>query len=279
MLYYGRQWYYHLSSQANISKTSGLADLFDTNTFIPELQTWAAQSARPADVTSAVNYLVLAIGSQAEDEKTATTYFLRGKNLALSALAGNLSVGTVQSFILTTLYMLRSCQINAGYMFFGIAARSAYAIGLHRTEVNSRFGPEIHTRRDNLWKSVRVLDLYLSISMGRPPAAADPDCTVAYTTPAPVHAPNQPHQANQANGYSNGGGSSVGSREKFDLLNASAQILSLVERIIWRVYSRRKISSKLTEDISRELRAWSRQWLAGCAVARCFSYYCTGRWW
>lgn len=29
----------------------------------------------------------------------------------------------------------------------GIAARAAYTIGLHRTEVNSRFGPEVHIRR------------------------------------------------------------------------------------------------------------------------------------
>lgn len=78
-----------------------------------------AGSPRPADVTLAVHYLVLAIGSQCEDEQTATTYFLRGKHLALSALAGNLSLGTVQSFILTTLYMLRSCQINAAFLFFG----------------------------------------------------------------------------------------------------------------------------------------------------------------
>ncbi|KAI8952152.1 hypothetical protein F4801DRAFT_242360 [Xylaria longipes] len=169
----------------------------------------------------------------------ATTYFLRGKHLALSALGGNLSVGTVQSFLLTTLYMLRSCQINGAYLFFGIAARAAYAIGLHRTEVNSRFGPAIHTRRDRLWKSVRVLDLYLSQSMGRPPAAADPDCTVSY------HAPL---------GDGSGG-------EAYDLLNASVQILSLVEGIIWEVYSRRKISLQLTEGISRQLREWSGKWL------------------
>jgi hypothetical protein len=70
-------------------------------------------------VASAVNYLVLAIGSQSEDEQMATRYFLRGKHLALAALAGNLSLGTVQSFLLTTLYMLRSCQINAAFLFFG----------------------------------------------------------------------------------------------------------------------------------------------------------------
>ncbi|KAI1123593.1 fungal-specific transcription factor domain-containing protein [Nemania abortiva] len=225
-------------SQSDIPKTSGLVDLFDTATLVPEIQSWASQTARPVDVTSAVHYLVLAIGSQCEDEQTATAYFLRGKHLTLSALSGNLSIGTVQAFILTTLYMLRSCQINAAYLFFGIAARAAYSIGLHRTEVNSRFGPEIHTRRDRLWKSVRVLDLYLSISMGRPPAAADSDCSVSYHSLSPDGS------------------------ERYDLLNASAQILSLVERIIWQVYSRRKISLQLTEGISRELRCWSRRWLA-----------------
>ncbi|KAI0403134.1 fungal-specific transcription factor domain-containing protein [Xylaria palmicola] len=223
-----------------LTVTSGLVDLFDNDTLFPEIQSWAGQVQRSADVTSAAHYLVLAIGSQSEDEQAAATYFLRGKHLALAALAGNLSIGTVQCFLLTTVYMLRSCQINGAYLFFGIAARAAYAIGLHRTEVNSRFGAAIHIRRDRLWKSVRVLDLYLSISMGRPPASADPDCTVPY------HAPRAD---------ADGGG------EAYDLLNASVQVLSLAEGIVWEVYSRRKISLQLTEGASRRLREWSGRWL------------------
>lgn len=74
--------------------------------------------------------------------------------------------------------------------------------------------------------------------MGRPPAAADADCTV-------------PYSCVRADGS-----------EQYDLLNASVQILSLVERIIWEVYSRRKISLQLTEGIARELRSWSQKWLA-----------------
>lgn len=73
--------------------------------------------------------------------------------------------------------------------------------------------------------------------MGRPPAAADADCTVPYNCVC-------------ADGS-----------EQYDLLNASVQILSLVERIIWEVYSRRKISLQLTEGIARELRSWSQKWL------------------
>ncbi|KAJ8107988.1 hypothetical protein ONZ43_g6560 [Nemania bipapillata] len=102
-----------------LTVTSGLVDLFDTTTLLPEIQSWAAQATRPADVTSAVHYLVLAIGSQSEDEQAAAAYFLRGKQLALCELAGNLSVGIVQSFILATLYLLRSCQINAAFLLFG----------------------------------------------------------------------------------------------------------------------------------------------------------------
>lgn len=74
--------------------------------------------------------------------------------------------------------------------------------------------------------------------MGRPPALGDIDCTV-------------PCRASDADGH-----------EKFDLLNASVQILSIAEEIVLQVYSRRKISLPLTEGISRQLRDWSSRWLS-----------------
>lgn len=92
--------------------------------------------------------------------------------------------------------------------------------------------------RDRLWKSLRVIDLFLSISMGRPPSIDGIDCTV-------------PCRASDADG-----------QEKFDLLNASVQILTITEEIVLQVYSRRKISLPLTEGISRQLRDWSSRWLS-----------------
>lgn len=80
--------------------------------------------------------------------------------------------------------------------------------------------------------------------MGRPPAAADADCTVPY------------HAAAATDSASDG-------RERYDVLNASVQILTLVERIIREVYSRRRISPQLTEGLSRQLREWSGRWLPG----------------
>ncbi|KAI6089630.1 hypothetical protein F4821DRAFT_50330 [Hypoxylon rubiginosum] len=221
-----------------ISVTSGLVDLFGNARLLDDISAWVTKKDAPKDATSAVNYLIIAIGSQSTDEKSATEYFQYGKTLALSSLGGDLGIETVQVFALVTLYMLRACQINGSFLFFGIAARAAYSIGLHRTEVNSRFGAQVHAQRDRLWKSLRVIDLFLSISMGRPPSIDGIDCTV-------------PCRASDADG-----------QEKFDLLNASVQILTITEEIVLQVYSRRKISLPLTEGISRQLRDWSSRWLS-----------------
>lgn len=92
-------------------------------------------------------------------------------------------------------------------------------------------------KRNRLWKSLRVLDLFLSTSMGRPPATSDVDCTVPYRT------------------FDDSG------EDSFDLLNASAQIFLITEGIVVEVYSRKKVSYQLTEGISRQLRDWSLRWL------------------
>lgn len=226
---------------AYLAVTSGLVDLFDHARLAEELTVWARQGVlheRDDDMTSAVNYLVLAIGCQKTDDETISqAYFNFARDHAFANLSGNLSAGTVQAFLLITLYMLGACQINGAFLFFGIAVRAAYSIGIHRTEVNIRFGPEIRQQRDRLWKSLRVVDLFLSTSMGRPPATSDVDCTVSY-------------RATNDDGH-----------ETFDLLNASAQIFLIIEEVVLEVYSRRKISPQLTEGISHKLRDWSARWL------------------
>lgn len=222
---------------AYLSTTTGMIDLFDNTTLLDDLLLWADQQQKPQDGASTIKYLVLAIGRLMDDEALAQDYFEYAKNQAYIDMSGDLSVETVQSFVLITIYMLCSCQINGSFLFFGIAARAAYSIGVHRTEVNSRFGQAIHRQRDNLWKSLRAVDLFLSTSMGRPPATSDIDCTVSYRT------------------LDDDG------NEVHDLLNASVQILLITETIVVEIYSRRKISLQLTEGISLQLRGWSDRWL------------------
>ncbi|KAF6810432.1 fungal specific transcription factor domain-containing protein [Colletotrichum plurivorum] len=218
--------------------TSGLVHLFDQSRLADEVCAWAQQSHRSQDVASAAFYLVLAIGYQSSEEDLASAYFEYARNTALASLGGNINVPTIQTFILVTLYMLGSCQMNGAFLFFGIAVRAAYSIGIHRTEINCRFGPEIQRQRDRLWKSLRVLDLFLSTSMGRPPATSDVDCSVPYRA------------VDDESG-----------QETFDVLNASAQIFLITEGIVVEVYSRKKVSYQLTEGISRQLRDWSLRWL------------------
>jgi hypothetical protein len=227
-----------------LSVTSGMVDLFASRSrLVEDMTIWASnqhqagQGNRVSDVSSAVSYLVVAIGMQQAGEEAAQLYFEYARDQALANLNGNLSVDTVQAFILVTLYMLCACQINGAFLFFGIAVRAAYSIGVHRTEVNSRFGSETHRQRDRLWKSLRIVDLFLSTSMGRPPSTSDVDCTVSY---------RQVDDDGQ---------------EVFDILNASVQIFLILEAVVVEVYSRRKISLQLTEGISRQLRDFSVRWL------------------
>ncbi|KAM7218848.1 hypothetical protein V8F06_005728 [Rhypophila decipiens] len=241
----------HAAVEAYLAVTSGLVDLFEDDAEkdnVDSLQdgilAWAASptSTATADATSAVNYLVLAIGHQAMHSSSSEAdpsqlYFEYARTLAFADLSGNFGIGSlqgVQVHILIAIYMLFSHQTNGAFLFFGIAARAAYSIGIHRTEINARFGERIKRLREKIWRSLRVVDLFLSTSMGRPPAASDVDCTVGYSDELD---------------------------QELNLLNASVQILLITERVVLQVYSRRKISVQLTEGISRELRDWSSRWL------------------
>ncbi|KAF5025366.1 hypothetical protein F66182_2531 [Fusarium sp. NRRL 66182] len=220
-----------------LSIATGLVDLFDNQRLEQDLMLWAHMSQKPDDAITIINLLVLAIGTRMDDKSRAQDYFEYAREKAYANLCSNLSVTTIQMFTLITLYMLCSCQINGAFLFFGTAVRAAYSIGIHRTEVNARFGPDIHRQRDRLWKSLRVVDLFLSTSMGRPPATSDVDCTVPYQSP------------------------SENLQESLDLLNASVQIFLVLEEVVTQIYSRRKISLQLTEGISLQLRDWSSRWL------------------
>lgn len=220
-----------------LSIATGLVDLFDNRRLQDDLILWANMDQKQDDATTIVNFLVLAIGMKINDEERSQDYFEYARDKAYSNLTGNLSVSTVQMFTLITLYMLCSCQINGAFLFFGTAVRAGYSIGIHRTEVNARFGPDIHRQRDRLWKSIRVVDLFLSSSMGRPPATSDVDCTVPYQSP------------------------DENVEEPVDLLNASVQIFLVLEGVVTEIYSRRKVSLQLTEGISLQLRDWSSRWL------------------
>jgi hypothetical protein len=96
--------------------------------------------------------------------------------------------------------------------------------------------------RERVWKSLRILDLFLSTSMGRPPALSDIDCTVPYRKE------NDTRSSDQTQFESN---------DDVDILNSCVQVFQIMERVIVEVYSRKQVSVQLAENIARQLRDWT----------------------
>jgi hypothetical protein len=127
-----------------------------------------------------------------------------------------------------------------------MASRSGFALGLHREETLAIFNAEEQVLRRNLWRSVFVLDCFLAASMGRPTAISEDDysgntlatkVTLSSSTSTPFYTTISSHS------------SAVG-------LDASVRSCQVIATILKRVYSKRKISTKLAQEIADECGLW-----------------------
>jgi hypothetical protein len=237
--------------------TSGVIDLFDGDDLPQQIESWVLNKKDDNDGeeinNASIYYLVLAIATQAksgsgdkrgkEGESLAEKYLWRGRELVASSFMDDPSVLTVQSYALITFYMLSACRRNGAFMLLGIAVRAAYALGLHRSDISSLFEPRERKTRERVWKSLRVLDLYMSASLGRPPATSEVDGGSVSWDRA-----TRDYETIQMGG-----------------LNSSAmlRICFIFERIMNEVYCRREVSVQLVESISRQYRDWTLQLPAG----------------
>ncbi|OAL01086.1 hypothetical protein IQ06DRAFT_221163 [Phaeosphaeriaceae sp. SRC1lsM3a] len=217
--------------------TSGLVDLFEYDELLRETRAWALDpTAHSGDAAAAVFFLVMAIGAQERSEEQAEAWFDHARGLLLKHMCNSMNITTIQGFTLVAVYMLRAFQPNGAYLYFSLAARTAYAVGIHRTEVNASFGTSIKSMRDRIWKSLRTVDMLISCVLGRPPATSDVDCTVKYTV-----------------AEDNDMASSV--------LDSSVQIFMIIARVVVEVYSRKRISIRIADYVSRQLKTWASRWL------------------
>ncbi|KAF9894263.1 hypothetical protein FE257_007765 [Aspergillus nanangensis] len=223
-----------------ILATTPLLDLFDLNEFHPRLANWVENPSGDDDTVSSIFYLVLAIGAQVSDvnQTTAEQYFLSGRQLAFNAFTETPSIFTIQSYILISMYMLGACRRNGAFMNLGIALRAAYAVGIHRKEANALFCTRERRARERVWKSLRMMDLFLSASLGRPPATSDFDCDPREDTfPAEDQQRLQPDE---------------------QLSLTVVWLCRIFERILNEVYMRQVVSISVAEAVSNQHRAWVR---------------------
>ena len=122
-----------------------------------------------------------------------------------------------------------------------MAVRTGYTLGLHREETLAIFPAEQQTARRNLWRSLFVLDRFLSASLGRPVAIADEECSEEVLNPssslysAPQLASHQ---------YCTAG------------LEAAVRSAHVVGVILKKVYLQRKISTRLAQELADQCKSW-----------------------
>ena len=186
------------------------------------------------DATGAIFFLIFAIGAQTcpEDrEELAERYFNYGRFLTAASLMEDPSISTVRAYVLITMYLLGASRRNAAFMYLGIAVRAAYALGIHRGDIGSLFSSAERATRERLWRCLRILDLFLSSSLGRPPSTSE-----TRDTTAPEN-------------YS-----------------ATNDLLSIYESILTEVYAKRMVSTEVLERISEQHRRWASRFTEGLAT-------------
>lgn len=221
--------------------TSPLLDLFDLEEFHPRLANWVENPSGDEDTVSSIFYLVLAIGAQVSDinQSLAEQYFSSGRQLAFAAFQETPSIHTIQSYILVSMYMLGACRRNGAFMNLGIAVRAAYAVGIHRKDANALFCGRERRARERVWKSLRMIDLFLSASLGRPPATSDYD----YHIRDDLFASGDPQR---------------NTTPEQQLSVAVISLCRIFERILTDVYMKQVISINVADAISNQHRAWVR---------------------
>lgn len=98
--------------------TSGLVDLFAREQLLEDMKRFATHTRTQHDISSAVKYLVIAIGIQQEDPWAAEAWFKHAKQILVDNLAASMHIATVQGFTLVAVYMLRASHPNGAFLYF-----------------------------------------------------------------------------------------------------------------------------------------------------------------
>ncbi|KAH8723116.1 hypothetical protein GQ44DRAFT_685866 [Phaeosphaeriaceae sp. PMI808] len=155
--------------------TAGVLNLFDAEELHAQLAVWMAKKRSESDLTSAIFYLVLAIGAQASPDSldsVAEQYHEHGRYLGLHDTSREIGYASVQYSILVTAYLMGESLMEAAFIQLGSAVHAAFVLGLHRRTHPTKIASSEQKVRERLWKTVRTLDIFLSATLGRPIATA-----------------------------------------------------------------------------------------------------------
>lgn len=211
--------------------THSILQLFDDTKICDDILDWLRLPQEPLGALNATYSLILAIGAQAcpdDYDETAERYFNYGRYVTMATLMDDPSIATTQCHVLIAMYLLAQSRRNAAFMYLGIAVRGAYALGLHREDVSALYDSTEYMTRERLWKGIRTLDLFMSASLGRPPATHETRNTA--------------------------------SREHYSAMN---ELSFIFENILTEVYAKRMITTECLKEISELHRGWATRFSGG----------------
>ena len=282
-----------LLSEAFFTNTHGMLEVFIEKHFLKRLDRSYNDVSGLDNVWLCHLYLVLALGFAFATPETGTReyeiihrlrtahpyrgeeYYFAAKKLA-DPFTGFEDAGlwSIQALTLMSLYMLAQSRRNAAYVYTGMAIRSAHALGVHREEVLIVFSEEEQEERRKLWRSLYVLDLFLSVSLGRPLAISGDDNSsdVLSTEKVPEQILGKPETRHVCAAA----------------LEATLRSSHVMTQILRKVYLPRKISIKEAQYLARECRSWPKKlapflsWRRAStddvrqsiAILHCNLYYC-----
>ncbi|KAH8422360.1 Zn(II)2Cys6 transcription factor [Aspergillus melleus] len=188
----------------------------------------------------ALRDIMTAIGAQSYRSSPETIqaerfFFARGQRSAFDNMIENPSLELVRVFLLMSFYMLGACRRNAAFMYIGIAARAAAALGLHLNDSSDATPASERRRRARVWMSLCILDLLVSSILGRPPA----------TTILRSDRPGNQSNAGKKDYYIEAS------------LLASFHMSQILDEIIVRLYSDKAASAETAESLLGKLKGWS----------------------
>jgi hypothetical protein len=255
--------------EAFFINTHGLLQVFNRDDFLQRLEQCYADPLSADSSWLCIVDLVFAIGLtmatplsgspealvidklRSEHLDRAEAFYLTAKSLndPMTGLEDQ-DFWSVQALLLMSFYMLAKSKRNTAFALLGMAARSALALGLHREETMVIFTSEEQTQRKDLWRSIYIIDRLLSCSLGRPTAICEDECSGDTLRP-PDRESEQPWSSNlrTVSDYNETGPPA---------LEAAVRSCSVIGTILRKVYQKRKISTRLAQEISDICKTWPR---------------------
>ncbi|KAL4946767.1 hypothetical protein BDV06DRAFT_181504 [Aspergillus oleicola] len=187
--------------------------------------------------TAALRDIMIAVGAQSSISAVTSIrveryFFKRAQQHAFAGMLENPSLDLIRLFILMSFYMLGACRRNAAFMYLGVAARAAAALGLHMTAFTLLEANE-QQKRTRIWMSLCTLDLLVSSILGRAPATANLQSEPADLDSLPLTSAMD------------------------DGLVASYQMTKILDEIVSRLYTDKAASTEVAESLLDKLKQWS----------------------